>query len=171
MPANLDNLLSGLLDKELRKNDLFLQSTESRGKGLFTNKAIPEAEVILNASCLLFSTWPRLMEFLKAPGCEVHWDAATGLQYQSDGGLVQGSKCTQHAEATWNNVCHRQTEVMKISKIMVHEQPHTFFSVLVGASRFVNSFEGARSSPNAEWVFNPAAGPNPGAAAFAVQSW
>lgn len=155
MPTAFSSFLSGLVDRELEKYNLYLQSNEARGKGVHVFKAVPEGETILEASCLIFSGWPALLAFLRQhPGQR---DAAAGCatsdaRFESDKlpfGVVFQAYCSL-------------AQVMRLQGVFQNQVPTTMYCVLFGAARFVNSYHGARTSPNAEWVLNATRGANPG---------
>ena len=98
MPKQLRNLLAGLTDTELQRHGLYLQNADDRGKGVFTSNSVPEGEVILQASCLLFTGWAPLLTFLRSN--EEHKDAAAWCQKHKDasGGPARGQRACVRAK-------------------------------------------------------------------------
>ena len=75
------------MDSDLEKNNLVL-SPSCDGKGLFTQKSIPEGEVILGATALLFTEKAKMMEVIRLH--EEHQDACVKIT----GVLMEGKPTT-----------------------------------------------------------------------------
>lgn len=72
VPGDLDTKINELLSLELEQRQLVLLPS-CGGKGLFTNRSVPDGDLILEATALLFTEAPLLMSFLK--NHEQHGDA------------------------------------------------------------------------------------------------
>lgn len=72
VPQQLAQKIPALLESDLDSHDLFL-GPSCGGKGLFSTKSIPEGEVILRATALLFTEKSKLMEVIRQH--EEHTDA------------------------------------------------------------------------------------------------
>ena len=75
VPAQFAQRVKGLLQRDLDEYNLYVQSTGTRGQGLFSGKSIPDGEVILAPSYLLFSSEQMLLRFLRQPGHEHYSDS------------------------------------------------------------------------------------------------
>jgi hypothetical protein len=87
VPQQLAQKIPALLDSDLEKNNLVLSSS-CDGKGLFTQKSIPEGEVILGATALLFTEKAKMMEVIRLH--EEHQDACIKIT----GVIMEGKPTT-----------------------------------------------------------------------------
>ena len=65
LPPNLDSMIHGIAERDLDEHGLFVQASGNRGLSLYTHQSVPDGEVVLKPSFLLYSSEKTLVEFLR----------------------------------------------------------------------------------------------------------
>ena len=96
VPNQFADKVKGLLDRDLKEHDLFVQSTGSRGQGLYTSKPVSDGDVILTPSYLLFSSQQTLLRFLRQPGHEQYMDCVPSTKVPNMKNTCNSNSNVQH---------------------------------------------------------------------------